>query len=336
MRHLKPSLILASFGVIGVALLARGFVDSTGSYMTESASRLLVSLDDQQKAQATFGFDDPERFNWHFIPRPRKGLPLKAMTPAQRALAFGLLQTGLGASGYLKATTIMSLEAILRDLEQGKGPVRDPELYYVTIFGTPASTGKWGWRVEGHHLSLNFTLENGEIISASPTFFGSNPGEVRQGPRKGLRTLADLEDRALRFVQALDESQKKVAVINEKAPGEIRAPNTPQPPTAEAEGIAYGTLNDDQKAMLRTLVEAYTADMTQEVANAWLEEIRKAGPESIKFAWTGVLDRNGPHAYRIQGPTFLVEFNNTQNNANHIHAVWRNMLGDFAVPLAKK
>lgn len=336
MRHLKPSLILASFGVIGVALLARGFVDSTGSYMTESASRLLVSLDDQQKAQATFGFDDPERFNWHFIPRPRKGLPLKAMTPAQRALAFGLLQTGLGASGYLKATTIMSLEAILRDLEQGKGPVRDPELYYVTIFGTPASTGKWGWRVEGHHLSLNFTLENGEIISASPTFFGSNPGEVRQGPRKGLRTLADLEDRALRFVQALDESQKKVAVINEKAPGEIRAPNTPQPPTAEAEGIAYGTLNDDQKAMLRTLVEAYTADMTQEVANAWLEEIRKAGPESIKFAWTGVLDRNGPHAYRIQGPTFLVEFNNTQNNANHVHAVWRNMLGDFAVPLAKK
>jgi hypothetical protein len=336
MRNLKPSLILAAAGVIGVALWARAFVDAPGNFMAESASRLLIALDDSQKAQATFGFDDPERLNWHFIPRPRKGLPLKAMTPAQRALAFGLLQTGLGASGYLKATTIMSLEAILKDMEQGKGPVRDPELYYVTIFGTPGNTGKWGWRVEGHHLSLNFTLENGEIISASPTFFGSNPAEVRQGSRKGLRTLADLEDRAIRFVQALDESQKKVAVTSDKAPGEIRDPNTPQPPTAEAEGIAYKELNDDQKAILRALVESYTSDMSHEIAVAWLEEIRKAGPEAIKFAWTGALDRNGPHAYKIQGPTFLVEFNNTQTNGNHIHAVWRNMLGDFAVPLVKK
>jgi hypothetical protein len=335
MSKLKPSLVLAAAGVIGVALWARAFVDSTGNLMSESAGRFLSALDDSQKAQATFGFDDPERLNWHFIPRPRKGLPLKAMTPAQRALAFNLLQTGLGGSGYLKATTIMSLEAILKDLEQGKGPVRDPELYYVTIFGTPAATGKWGWRVEGHHLSVNFTLDNGEIVSASPTFFGSNPGEVRQGPRKGLRTLADLEDRALRFVQALDESQKKIAVTSDKAPGEIRSPNSPQPPTAVAEGIAYKELNDDQKAILRALVEAYTADMTPEVAGAWLEEIRKAGPEAIRFSWTGVLDRNGPHAYKIQGPTFLVEFNNTQNNANHIHAVWRNMLGDFARPLTK-
>jgi Protein of unknown function (DUF3500) len=335
MRNLKPSLILASLGVIGMALLARGFVDSTGNHMAESASRFLTALDDSQKSQATFEFNDPERLNWHFIPRPRKGLPVKAMTPAQRALAFGLLQTGLGASGYLKATTIMSLEAILKDLEQGKGPVRDPELYFVTIFGTPSTTGKWGWRVEGHHLSLNFTLDKGSIVSASPAFFGSNPGEVRQGPRQGLRTLADLEDRAIRLLQALDDSQKKIAVTAEKAPGEIRAANTPQPPTANAEGIAFEQLNDDQKPMLKSLVEAYAADMTPEVAVAWLEEIKKAGPESIKFAWTGVADRNGPHAYKVQGPTFLIEFNNTQNNSNHIHAVWRNMLGDFAVPLAK-
>jgi hypothetical protein len=335
MRNLKPSLILASFGVIGIALLARGFVDTTGNHMAESASRFLTALDDSQKAQASFGFDDKERLNWNFIPKPRKGLPIKAMTPAQRALAFGLLQTGLGASGYLKATTIMSLEAILKDLEQGRGPVRDPELYFVTLFGTPAPTGKWGWRVEGHHLSLNFTLEDGKIVSASPAFFGSNPGEVRQGPRQGLRTLADLEDRAIRLLQALDDSQKKVAVIAEKAPGEIRSPATTQPPTAEAEGIAFGQLTDDQKPMLKALVEAYAADMTPEVAAAWLDEIKKAGPEAIKFAWAGVADRNGPHAYKVQGPTFLIEFNNTQNNANHIHAVWRNMLGDFALPMTK-
>ncbi len=335
MRNLKPSLILASLAVVGLALLARGTVDSTGNHMAESASRFLAALDDSQKAQATYGFDDPERVNWHFIPRPRKGLPMKAMTPAQRALAFGLLQTGLGASGFLKATTIMSLEAILKDLEQGKGPVRDPELYFVTIFGTPAATGQWGWRVEGHHLSLNFTLTDGAITSASPAFFGSNPGEVRQGPRQGLRALADLEDRALRLLQALDDSQKKVAVTAEKAPGEIRSPATPQPPTAEADGIAYGQLNDDQKPMLKALVEAYALDMSPEVASAWLEEIKKAGGDNVRFAWQGVADRNGPHAYKVQGPSFLIEFNNTQNNSNHVHAVWRNMLGDFALPIGK-
>jgi Protein of unknown function (DUF3500) len=338
MRNLKPSLILAASGVIGVALLARGFVDMTGNHMAESASRFLSALDDSQKAQASFSFDDPERLNWHFIPRPRKGLPIKTMTPAQRALAFGLLHTGLGASGYTKATTIMSLEAILKEMEAGRTgtPVRDPELYYLSIFGTPGPSGKWGWRVEGHHLSLNFTLENGSIVSASPAFFGSNPGEVRQGPRQGLRTLADIEDRALRLLQALNPDQMKVAVTADKAPGEIRAANTPQPPTAEAEGIAFGQLNDDQKPMLKALVEAYAGDMTPEVAVAWLDEIKKAGPETIRFAWTGPADRAAPHAYKVQGPTFLIEFNNTQNGANHIHAVWRNMLGDFAVPMAKK
>ena len=150
-----------------------------------------------QAAKARYAFDAPERLDWHFIPRPRKGLPIKELKPEQRALAFGLIQSGLAGSGFLKATTIMSLEQILRELEKGRGPTRDPELYFLTIFGTPSDRGKWGWRVEGHHLSLNFTLEDGKIVAATPAFFGSNPAEVRQGPRQGLRTLADREDRAL-------------------------------------------------------------------------------------------------------------------------------------------
>jgi hypothetical protein len=335
MHKLKPSLALAAAGVIGIALWAGAKVDQTGNQMAEAANRFLNALDDTQKSQATFKFEDPERLNWHFIPRPRKGLPVKEMTPAQRSLAFGLVQTGLGGAGYLKATTIMSLEAILKEIEKGSGPVRDPELYFLSIFGTPSTTEKWGWRVEGHHLSLNFTMDNGAIVSATPAFFGSNPGEVRQGPRQGLRTLADLEDRALRVLQALTDDQKKLAITAEKAPSDIRAANTPQPPTAAAEGIALGQLNDAQKPMLRALVEAYAADMTPEVATAWLDEIKKAGPENIRFSWTGAPDRNAGHAYKVQGPTFLIEFNNTQNNANHIHSVWRNMLGDFAVPIAK-
>ena len=229
----------------------------------------------------------------------------------------------------------MSLEQILKELEQGKGPVRDPELYFVTIFGKPSDGGKWGWRIEGHHLSLNFTLEDGKIVSATPAFFGSNPAEVRQGPREGLRTLADVEDRALRLVQALDDRQKKEAVVDKMAPKDIRAANSPQPPTEGAVGISFADLNDEQRQLLRALVEAYAGDMPAEVSRAWLDEIKQAGPDSIRFAWFGPTNRTEGHAYRIQGPTFLIEFNNTQNGANHIHSVWRNMLGDFGNPLKK-
>lgn len=336
MRGLKPSVALASVAVIGLALWANAYVDQSGSRMAAAASRFLVSLDESQSKQATFEFDSPERLNWHFIPRERKGLPVKEMTGAQRALAFGLLNTGVSASGSLKATTIMSLEQILKDLEQGKGPVRDPERYFITIFGKPSDKGRWGWRIEGHHLSLNFTLQDGKVVSASPAFFGANPAEVRQGPREGLRALADREERALRLVQALKDDQKKIAVVVEKAPADIRAANIPQPPTEASEGISFAQLNGDQRPLLQALVESYAEDMPPDVASAWLDELKKAGVEDIRFAWQGATDRTEGHGYKIQGPTFLIEFNNTQNGANHIHSVWRNMLGDFGVPLASK
>jgi hypothetical protein len=336
MRGLKPSVALAAVGVVGLAVWAGAIVDRTGSQMATAADRYLAALTEDQKAQGTFPFDASERLNWHFIPRERKGLPIKVMTPAQRALAFGLIHTGLGASGYLRATTIMSLEEVLRDLERGTGPVRDPELYFVSIFGKPSDSERWGWRVEGHHLSLNFALEGGQIVSATPAFFGANPAEVRQGPRQGLRTLGEIEDRALRLLQALDSEQQKIAVISPEAPRDIRAANTPQPPTAAAEGIASAQLTEAQRPMLRALIETYAQDMPAEVGKAWLDEIRRAGSDAIRFAWSGPADRNQPHSYRVQGPTFLIEFNNTQNNANHIHSVWRNMLGDFGVPLASR
>ena len=336
MKRIKPSLVLASAAVVGLALWASAYVEQTGSRMAVAADRFLDSLSKSQAEKAVFAFDSPERLNWHFIPRDRLGIPIKELTPEQRALAFGLISTGTGGGGYLKATTIMSLEQVLQEIEQGKGPVRDPERYFLTIFGTPSDAGKWGWRVEGHHLSLNFLLENGKVVAATPSFFGANPAEVRQGPRQGVRTLADREDTALRLVQALDGNQKKTAIVSPEAPKEIRAAGTPQPPTDAAPGIGYNDLTGDQKTLLRALVESYSSDMPDEVAKAWLDEIRRAGPEGIKFSWTGPADRTQPHAYRVQGPTFLIEFNNTQNNANHIHSVWRNMLGDFGVPLASK
>jgi Protein of unknown function (DUF3500) len=336
LRGIRASLLLASVAVVGLALWAGAQVEPTGSRMAVTADRLVESLTPPQVAKATYPYDSPERLNWHFIPRGRKGLPIKELSPEQRALAFALIQSGLSGSGFLKATTIMSLEQILRELEKGSGPVRDPELYYLTIFGKPEDRGKWGWRIEGHHLSLNFTLEDGKITAATPAFFGSNPGEVRQGPRQGLQTLADRDERALRLVQALDDEQRKKAVFAEKAPGEIRAAATPQPPTDAAVGIAYGEMNADQRASLRALIESYAMDMPLEVAKAWLDEIASAGSENVKFTWAGPADRSQGHAYRIQGPTFLIEFNNTQNNANHVHSVWRNMLGDFGISLKSK
>jgi hypothetical protein len=336
LRGIKASVLLASVAVVGLALWAGAQVEPTGSRMAVTADRFLESLTQDQAAKAAYPYDSAERLNWHFIPRGRKGLPIKELSPEQRALAFALIQSGLSGSGFLKATTIMSLEQILRELEKGSGPVRDPELYYLTIFGKPEDRGKWGWRIEGHHLSLNFALEDAKIVAATPAFFGSNPGEVRQGPRQDLRTLADREDRALRLIQALDEGQSKKALFAEKAPGEIRAAATPQPPADAAVGIAYADLNPDQRALLRALIESYAMDMPIEVSKAWLDEIASAGTDTVQFAWAGPADRSQGHAYRIQGPTFLVEFNNTQNNANHVHSVWRNMLGDFGVPKKAK
>ncbi len=335
MRKIKASVGLAAVGVIALAVIARGYIDQTGGEMTTAAARLFASLDEGQKAKALFKFDDPERKNWHFIPRERKGLPIKEMTSAQRALAFALVKSGGSGEGFLKATTIMSLEDVLKNIEKGSGPVRDPERYFVTFFGEPSDNSRWGWRVEGHHLSLNFVLEGGKIVAATPAFFGSNPAEVKDGPRRGTRALGDLEDRALRLVQALTDDQKKAAIVDEKAPADIRAANTPQPPVEEALGLAYEKMSDDQKAMLRALVDDYAEEMPAEVSRAWLDEIRSTGPDSIKFAWMGVLDRSQGHAYRIQGPTFLIEFNNTQNGANHIHSVWRSMLGDFNETIKK-
>jgi hypothetical protein len=336
MNRIKPSLVLASSAVVGIALWASAYVEQTGSRMAVAADRLLDSLSKAQIDKVTYPFDSEERLNWHFIPRERNGLSIKELSPEQRALAFGLIASGTGGGGYLKATTIMSLEQILKDMEHGSGPVRDPERYFLTIFGSPSDGGKWGWRVEGHHLSLNFVIEDGKVVAATPSFFGSNPAEVRQGPRKGLRTLADREDTALRLVQALDGNQKKVAIVSPEAPREIRAAATPQPPTDAAPGIAYSELNADQKTLMRALVESYASDMPDEVAKSWLDEIRRAGSEKVKFSWMGPADRSAGHAYRVQGPTFLIEFNNTQNEANHIHSIWRNMLGDFGIPIASK
>ena len=320
---------------VGLPAVAPAKDIPNGSLMAESATRFLASLSPDKIKVANYPFNDPERLNWHYIPRPRNGLPIKEMNSAQRSLAFGLLKSGLSDEGFLKATTIMSLEQILLVEEKGTGPVRDPELYFFTVFGTPSDQGKWGWRVEGHHLSLNYTLDNGVITSASPSFFGSNPAEVRSTHlgRIGMRNLVDIEGSALSLVASLDDAQKKQAIVSEKAVADVRGGNKPQAPVTDAVGIAYKDLNETQKGLLLDTIQAYADDLAPEAGQEWLAQVKLAGYNEIHFAWTGVTDRSAGHAYVIQGPTFVIELNNTQNDSNHIHSLRRSLVGDFSIPV---
>ena len=300
-----------------------------GSVMASAAKNFLASLSSQQQAGTVFPFATKERMNWHYIPRARKGLAFKEMDAAQRYLAHALLSAGLSQRGYLKATTIMSLEKILHELEQGQNPMRDSELYYFSVFGEPSESATWGWRVEGHHLSLNFTLINGRLIAWAPSFFGANPAEVKQGSHKGLRTLAREEDLARELLKSLDQKQRAVAVIDVTAPRDILTRADARVKIAPPKGLPVAQMNQKQTELLGALLEEYAGNMPEELAQARMDRLRKAGLDKIHFAWAGGAERSQPHYYRLQGPTFLIEYDNIQNDANHIHSVWRDFHGDF-------
>ena len=304
--------------------------------MAAAANNLLATLNTEQAAKAKYPLADNERFNWHFVPRERKGLPLKEMTPEQKHLAHALLSTAMSHRGYLKASTIMSLEQVLRDLEQGKGPTRDPELYFVTIFGAPDPKGTWGWRVEGHHLALNFMLVGGKEVSVTPSFLGSNPGEIREGPRKGLRVLGVEEDLARQLVRSLNDEQKKVAIYTNSAPREIITGNDRKAKALNPMGISSAKLNKAQTELLWRVIKEYVYRYRPELADQDLSRIEKGGAKSLYFAWAGSVEPKEGHYYRVQGPTFLLEYDNTQNNANHVHAVWRDFEHDFGDDLLRQ
>jgi hypothetical protein len=333
--------LLALAALVAIAFVSRA-VESSGSRMAETAKRLVDSLNEEQRARGVFTFDDAERTNWHFVPlqdrdkKPqRKGLRLEDMTQAQREMAHELLKTGTSSDGYAKAGTIMGLESVLHELEMEKGPFRDAQWYFFSFFGTPSKTGRWGWRVEGHHLSLNFVIDGGQIVAATPFFLGANPAIIPAGPRKGERPLPETEDLAKDLFRSLDEGQRKVA-LQEKQFGEIEegkaAPNVGEP-----KGLAGAKMTDVQKGSLEKLMEAYANRMAPEAAAAELRRAREAGLDKVHFAYAGGLEAGQAHSYRVQGPTFVIEFLNVQadsarNPANHIHSAWRSLKGDFGLP----
>lgn len=298
----------------------------------EAATAFLATLDTEQKQKAALPFEAKERLEWYYVPRERYGLRYKAMKPEQQKAAQELLILGLSKMGYKKVATIRELENVLHEMENGS-PTRDPDLYYFTVFGTPDAKGTWGWKYEGHHVSLHWTVVKGKVIASSPQFLGSNPGEVRSGKMKGTRVLAAEEDLGRALVKSLSAEQRKEAVISETAPGDILTTNARTAAIQEDRGIPYRQLTKEQQGLFLTLLQEYANVQAPDIAEKRMEAVRKAGMENIKFAWMGGLEKGEKHYYRIQGATFLVEYDNTQNNANHVHSVWRDFKGDFGADL---
>ena len=303
--------------------------------MSKAATQFLASLTPDQKSKAVFAFDSEERTRWHFIPNemfPRKGLMIKDMSESQRGLAHDLLRTGLSARGYLKVTSIMQLEDILKVVEAGRKFARNKEEYLFAVFGTPGDKGQWGWRVEGHHVSLRFSIVDGGIkgdVASSPMFLGSNPAEVQEGEKKGFRVLADEEDAARALVTALPMELQKQAVVNAVAPGDILTMNKNDIAPLPNQGVLYSALPASAQALFTKLIEVYTGNMEADVANERMNRIKSAGLANVRFAWLGETAKGKKHYYMVQGPTFLIEYDNTQNDGNHIHSVWRDFNGDF-------
>lgn len=336
-------LALVAVGFASFALIGRP-AEGTGAKMADAANSFLGTLNDEQKRKATFSFDDKKRLAWFFTPQQNKdrqftriGARIEEMSPKQKEAALALLKTGLSKTGYEQAVTIMSLEGILKDLEGTKGAmVRNPGWYFVSVFGEPSNTGSWGWRFEGHHMSLNYTLDKGEVVTATPMMFGANPAEVKAGERKGLRTLPAVEDHARALIKSLNEEQAKAAKqpANEKT-SEIKE-NNPRADVGEPVGIAASKLTEEQRGTLMKLLQAYADRMPEDLAAVEMKRAKNTEPEKMFFAYSGSPVPGEAYTYRVYAPEFVVEFLNVQadsakNPANHIHSAWRRLPADFGL-----
>ena len=338
MKGIKVSLPL----VLMIALLSLGGLAMTyfvkmEDAVVERANVFLASLSDKQQEAATFAFEDSSRTQWHFLPLmsyDRKGVSLGELTDEQDEKLFAMLEASLSAEGYDKTQKIIDLENILKVLE-ANNPSRDPEQYHIAFYGTPVAKGTWGFSFQGHHVALQYTFVDGKL-SAAPTFLGANPAEVPSGEKKGLRVLKDEEDLGIQLVNALTREQQAMALITANAPREIFTANASEVKALEQIGVTFAQLSKDNQKLLKKIIEEYVAIMPHEIAEIRWSKLTKAGMDQIRFAWAGPMDRTAGHYYRVQGPTFLIEFDNTQNNANHIHTVWRDFDGDFGRDLLRE
>jgi hypothetical protein len=330
----------------------------TEAMMLDTANRLLDSLTPEQKAGTLLDFDGKLRTMWHYYPergfkdeykRDRHGIMFKEMNLSQRFLAQALLSSGLSQAGFIKAMKVMTLEDVVRLMENDTTGHRDAERYHFAIFGQPTPTGVWGWRVEGHHLSLNFVIKNGRLVSSAPTFFGGNPHEAPEGSLKGMRALEREEDLGMALVNSFDPKQRKQAIFSEIAPYDLITLATVRAKLdGDPQGLPASKMNDRQFDALLELIGEYAGNMPPEVAAERMKAVRESPRNKLFFGWAGETSRKPPQPvilgnvttgnraekgnyYRIQGPSFLVEYDNTQNQSNHSHSVWREFHGDFGL-----
>lgn len=316
-----------------------GVKSSIAIGMMEAASSFIHALSPEQRDKACFEYLDGERMFWYYPPMNRHGLPLRDMDQNQRELAYFLMSMGLTEKSYRQAKEIIELETVLGALEKKQGQVtfvRDPELYYFTVFGDPSGDEPWGWRVEGHHVSLHFSLWGGKVISTTPFFFGSNPAEVRQGPRSGLRILSDREDIAFDLMNNLDKGQREMAIIYDRAPFDILTSNSSTLYLPAEEGLPVSKMSKTQKEITTALVKEYVNQIASELSQERLAGLTKDGINGLHFAWAGPTEMGQAHYYRIHGGDFVVEFDNRQNEANHVHSVWRDASNDFATDVMRE
>jgi hypothetical protein len=310
--------------------------------MITQVQEFIKILDASQRKEACVSFKDLARFDWHYVPRMRKGLTLKDMNPAQKAKAFEMVKLVMSTKGYQKTLDIVDLENVLRVVENrpANDTYRDPENYSFMVFGTPGPAEPWGWRMEGHHIALQFTSVNGEI-SFTPGFMGSNPGTVFANiPQKGKRVLKEEQDIAFKLLYSFSEDQCKKVVLSEKAPWEILSLNNPSSEVLlKTEGMAMKDMTAAQKALFQELIGVYLNRYHVTLKDQQMVKLTKTGLSGIHFAWMGNINpeikEGAGYYYRIQGPTILIEFDNTQNNANHIHTVVRDLTNDFGEDLLR-
>jgi hypothetical protein len=332
----------------------------------------LNTLNPKQRQRVMLPFESDERFNGDFLPRHRllfailntvktiqrikrilslskssegsdndrlqklQGLSFKEMIPEQRAAAEALLQFCLSEVGYQKAHNIMQLETVLQQIDRFPITlVRDPQQYALTIFGNPA-INPWGWRLEGHHVVLHFMVITDELVAVTPAFFGVYPAEVPIGHLKGLRTLAREQDLGFQLVQSLTPQQRDRTLITTRSLDDIVTDPRRSETLREMIGLPLNEMSDAQRELAKTLLEEYVCNVRGEFAQAQLQRIDEVGLDKIHFAWAGSLEPGQARYYRLHGPTVLIEYDNTQNNANHIHTVWRDLTNDFGTDYLRK
>lgn len=306
------------------------------------ANTFLSMLSKELRAEAHFELKDDERLNMHFVPIERKGPTFHDFNEKQKQAALALLRASLSETGYTKTLEIMELEKVLVIIEKNErkfadgSPIRDPLNYHFCIFGEPSSRTLWGWRFEGHHISLNFFSKNGSIVSSTPTFFGSNPGIVGTDLQKGKQVLKQETELGFQLVNSLNEVQLKEAMIQTVAPEEIITGNNRKAKALEPKGIPFTSLDGTQQKVLKRLLQLYVDNYTLGFSKTLMNKIETAGIENLTFAWAGSLKPGIANYYRIQGPMLLIEYDNSQNNANHIHTTVRDLTNDFAEDILRE